>query len=490
MTTLDNATFGRVRAAAAAALDEYHLPGLSVGVVHGADLVFCESIGLADIESAIATDPARRHRIASVTKTMVGLCTMALVDEGRLSLDDRVVTLLPDVVFNGPAETMTIRHLLTHTSAIGEAPTAETLADTVDPSRPEGSRPRDFSDMYPDGITVECEPGTKWAYANNGYALLGEIIVRTEGASLNDVMTRRIFEPLRMRDTDCIDASNDALTTGYHRAPNEDNAELLRRAGREPKPEPTVDGYNIRGANVAEFNRAMLATGGVQSNMPDMARYASALLKRGAGIVHSETFDAMVAPQWCPDERLISWGLSISRNVQYGRRTFGHGGAYFGGWNTILTVLPAENLALIIQMNVMLDETAPIGRKLLGALLDVAIPSAPAVPLDEHIARSATGVYELTPGLLTNFRPSNRLGRLQISTRDGGLVLHSRRGAWKHGATLLPADATDPSFFVVQSEGADPVPLLLIRDTRGNVSGLRTNELIHMVRTDQVAPWA
>ncbi len=490
MTTVDSAAFDRLRAAASEARDEHHLPGLSVGVIRGDDLIYCESIGLADIESAVALNPARRHRIASVTKTMVGLCAMSLADEERLSLDERVTTLLPDVVFNGPAESMTVRHLLTHTSGIGEAPTAETLADTVDPSRPEGSRPREFPDMYPNGITIECEPGTKWAYANHGFALLGEIIVRAEGASLNDVMTRRIFEPLGMRDTDCIDASHDALTTGYHRAPNEDNVELLRRAGREPKSEPTVDGYNIRGAQRAEFDRAMLATGGVQSNMPDMARYASALLRRGAGIVRSETFDAMVAPQWCPDGRFISWGLSISRNVQYGRRTFGHSGAYFGGWNTTLTVLPAENLVLLVATNVMLDEPAPIGRKLLRALLDLSIPPPPDVPLNTEIARSASGVFELTSGYLTNFRPSNRLGRLQITARDGALFVHSRRGAWKDGARLLPADIADPSFFLVQSDGADPVPLTFLRGADGGISGLRTNELIDMIRTEQVAPWA
>jgi len=214
------------------------------------------------------------------------------------------------------------------------------------------------------------------------------------------------------------------------------------------------------------------------------------LLKRGAGIVRPATFDAMVAPQWCPDERLISWGLAISRNVQHGRRTFGHGGAYFGGWNTIFTVLPAENLALIIQMNVMLDESAPVGRALLSALLDASSPPPPAVTLDSDVAQAATGVYELTPGHLTNFRPSNRLGRLQISVRDGGLVLHSRRGAWKHGAALLPADAADPACFAVYTPGAPPVPLMLLRDARGRVSGVRTNELIHMIRTDQVAPWA
>src|SRR2546422_10158570 len=97
-------------------VDEHHLPGISVGVVSGDDLIYAEGFGYADIESRRPMTPEHRQRIASITKTMVGLCAMALVDEGRLSLEDRVVDHLPDLQFHGPAEAMTIRHLLTHTS--------------------------------------------------------------------------------------------------------------------------------------------------------------------------------------------------------------------------------------------------------------------------------------------------------------------------------------------------------------------------------------
>jgi CubicO group peptidase (beta-lactamase class C family) len=105
MTSLANVDFDRVRSAARDAIDKHSVPGLSIGVVQGDDLVFCEGFGYAEIESKTRMDPARRQCIASITKTMVGLCTMALVDEGKLRLEDRIVDLLPDVTFDGPAET-------------------------------------------------------------------------------------------------------------------------------------------------------------------------------------------------------------------------------------------------------------------------------------------------------------------------------------------------------------------------------------------------
>jgi hypothetical protein len=92
----------RVRDTAASLLAEHKLPGLSVGVVSRGDLIFSESFGLADIESATPMTPEHRQRIASITKTMVALCAMALVDEDRLSLEDRVAELLPDIPFKRP----------------------------------------------------------------------------------------------------------------------------------------------------------------------------------------------------------------------------------------------------------------------------------------------------------------------------------------------------------------------------------------------------
>ena len=82
---------------------------------------------LADIESGKRQHPDLRQRIGSITKTMVGLCVMALADEGRLSLDDRLINHVPEVAFHGDGGAITLWHLLTHTSGIGEVPTLEDM---------------------------------------------------------------------------------------------------------------------------------------------------------------------------------------------------------------------------------------------------------------------------------------------------------------------------------------------------------------------------
>ena len=487
MSKIGPADIDRIRAAARAVVEEYHLPGMAVGVVSGDDLVYSEGFGYADIESGRAQDPGLRQRIGSITKTMVGLCAMALVDEGRLSLDDRVVDRLPDMSFDGPAQALTVRHLITHTGGIGEAPTPDEVKDPGPALWSDRPDIPGVPEAYPNGITIEVLPGTKWAYANHGFVLLGEIVARAEGAPVEEVLRRRVFEPLGMAGTDCLDQPHRDLTTGYHRPPDEDARELARRAGQELPDEQMVDGHNIRGRFQYVRGRA---AGAVQSTIPDMARYASALLRRGAGIVRPERFDEMVAPHWCPDARLQSIGLTFFREQRFGRRTFGHGGGVLGGWNTMLTVCPDDDLAVLVHLNLSFDKLAHVEGRILQAALDAPSESRPSGPIDSKVLETAPGVYEATPGKLTNFRVMTGTGRVQIGAEDGELVLRARRGPWKTGARMLPVDSADGALFVLDTGDPEPPRVAVVRDADGAVTGLRFDRLVEMVRNDGLEPWA
>ncbi|MBI2723507.1 MAG: beta-lactamase family protein [Chloroflexi bacterium] len=473
----------RVRAAATAAIERWRLPGIAVGVATSEGAVFGEAFGVADIESQEPNDPTRLQRIASITKTMTGLCVMALVDEGRLGLDDRVTSLLPEFVFHGPVADMTVRHLLTHTAGIGEAPTLEALARAANPATPEPLKDQSLAGLYPDGMVIELPAGEGWAYANHGFALLGEIVERREGADLGAVMERRIFGPLGMARSACAIDPLPGVTTPYHRRQSDDVRALLERAGIPVPDETPVDGVNIRGTLQSNDHHGMLAAGAAQSNIPDMLRYAAALLRRGAGIVRTETFDAMVAPQACPDERLVSWGLSFSRERVYGRRSFGHGGAYFGGWNSHLRVFPDDGLAVVIHMNVILDAPAPVFQSILRALLDVSPPTLSDAAIPADLLDAAPGTYECTAGRLMNFRYATNLGRISIERDGNDLILRSQRGLWKPGYRMHLVHPAQPDFLGVVPEGRDePTCLVLERADDGHVSAIRFDDLARLVR--------
>ncbi len=476
----------RIRRTAASLVEERHLPGLAVGVVQGDDLVFGEGFGLADIESGRKQDPALRQRIGSITKTMTGLCIMALIDEGRLSLDDRIVDLLPDVPLHGHADAVTVRHLLTHTGGIGEAPTMEHVTRAGEVLFSDVRDMRSTVEAYPNGILIEVPPGTKWAYANHGYGLLGEILARKEGVPVDEILRRRIFEPLRMTDSDCFERPHPDLTTGYHRAPDADTRVLIERFGGHVPDEETVDGHNIRMANYEHIRGDSLrAAGAVQSTIFDMGRYASALLRRSGGIVGPKTFDAMVAPQWCPDDRLPSQGFAFARLRRFGRRVFSHGGGVGGGWNTMLSVMPDDNLALLVHLNLASMDLMHVDSALMRALVDApAAAREAACPLDPAVLAASPGLYEGSPGTLTNLRIITGFGRVRIEARDGDLYVHSQRGLWKDGARMLPADASDPAFFTLATEDIEPVSVALVRNDAGEITGLRAGMMDLIRATD------
>ncbi len=469
---------------------EYHLPGIAVGVVSKNQLAYARGVGYADIESRRPQCLSLRQRIGSITKTMTGLCVMALVDEDRLSLDDRVVDRLPDLALNGPAEALTVKHLLTHTGGIGEAPT---MADYHDPWAAlwaDGPDSPGVPDAYSSGIDIEAHPGTKWAYANHAFALLGEIVARIENQPIEEVLRSRIYGPLGMTNTDCLDRPNADLAACYHRPPGQDELDSLEVLGRDAPEEEPVDGHNIRGRYQYV---APGAAGAVQSTIPDMARYAAALLRRGGGIVRPETFDSMVAPHWCPDDRLTNQGLVFHRRRRFGRVTFGHGGGVVGGWNTHLTLVPNDDLALLVHMNLFFDDFSQVEGRILQAVLDAPDRTRSDLPYDRAVRAviaAAPGVYEPAPGYLTNWRTIKGTGRVQIKAEGEGLVVQARRGPWRNGVRMLPADADDPTFFVLETGGPEPPGIALVLDQGGAVSELRFDRMVRMLRNDRLEPWS
>jgi CubicO group peptidase (beta-lactamase class C family) len=467
--------------------EQHHMPGLGVGIVLDGELAHTESFGFADIALGKQQSPEIRQRIGSITKTMVALCAMALVDEDRLALDSKVEMLLPDINFHGFAGDLTVWHLLTHTGGIGEAPNPEDLKKPFDFLFADTPRDTPIADLYADGVTIEAPPGTKWAYANHGFALLGEIVSRIEKLPLNEVMARRVFEPLGMSASDLNDEPHVDLSHGYSQAPTPQDRALLDMLGVKLEQDDPLDGHNIPGAFVRVWGNG--GAGAVQSSVVDMGRYASALLRGSRGVVRKETFTAMTGDQYRPDKRLPGWGLGFSVRGEGPAYHFGHGGSVFGGWNSYLAVYPELDAAIILHANMYSDS---FDRTFVPFALSAFIGEDVAIepqPLDPRFLDGAPGVYELpTPGPLTNFRPQYNCGRVQVRNEDGELVLYSRRGAWKSGARLVPVRPGEPDFFAVQSNGGATQYMTMVLDGDA-VRTLRFQQICEMNRNPEVEPW-
>ncbi len=224
-----------------------HIPGLSFAIIRDGEAVQTQDYGLANVELNVAATPDTVYHLASISKTFTAVGIMLLVEEGKVELDDTIIQYLDGLPVAW--ESITVRHLLTHTSGLvheSKATDEEYWKDTTDQEVIRTSI----------GTPLLFSPGEKAAYSNLGYQLLGMLIRKVSGMPYDEFLKERIFKPLDMTAT-CVYSLAEVI-------PN-------RAAGYIWN-----DGILQNGAYIAPTVIA-LANGGLLSTVRDMAKWDAAL---------------------------------------------------------------------------------------------------------------------------------------------------------------------------------------------------------------------
>jgi len=198
----------------------------SVLVTRGDQTLLECAAGLADRGNGRPIHPGTRFGLASLSKPFTAAAVLTCVGRGELGVHDRVVDVLPaDRRPRTMSEDVTVHHLLTHSSGIGDyAEEDEDLPGYVDdygslwrdlPSY-RMERPDDFLPLYADAAPVG-EPGAAFHYNNAGYVLLGAVLEQVTGRSFVDVVTERVLVPAGMADSGYfrLDDAVPDLALGY-----------------------------------------------------------------------------------------------------------------------------------------------------------------------------------------------------------------------------------------------------------------------------------
>jgi D-alanyl-D-alanine carboxypeptidase len=181
-----------------------HLPGLSLAVVRDGQIIKARGYGLANIELNVAATRSTVYEIGSVTKQFTAMAIMMLVEDGKLSLEDKLTKYFPDAP--EPWSRITIRHLLTHMGGIQNHVAVPNYLNVFQSNLNfESSLTRDELVKLFYKLPIEFAPGETWAYDNTGYYLLGIIIEQTSGKSYWQFLAERIFRPLGMSATQNTD---------------------------------------------------------------------------------------------------------------------------------------------------------------------------------------------------------------------------------------------------------------------------------------------
>lgn len=183
-------TLARIDQAAAEAIKKGELPGAVIVIIHRGHVVFRKAYGNASVDSGgVPMTPEIVFDLASLTKPIAtAMSIFLLLEEGKLRLTDRVSMHVPGKPFDDAP--ITVAHLLTHTSGL--------IADNSIKDYQDG-KARAMERIY--ALTPTSKPGTKFVYSDVGYLVLGDLVERLSGESLDVFARKRIYAPLGMNET-------------------------------------------------------------------------------------------------------------------------------------------------------------------------------------------------------------------------------------------------------------------------------------------------
>jgi D-alanyl-D-alanine carboxypeptidase len=214
--------------------------------------IFARPYGLANKESKVANNLDTKFNLGSINKIFTRVAIGQLVQQGKISFDDKLGKYLPDYPNKEAAEKVTIRHLVTMKSGIGDFFGEKFINTSKDKFR----KNSDFIPLFADK-PLAFEPGTKDQYSNGGYILLGAIIEKVTGMSYYDYVRENIFKVAGMINTESFE--QDQMPTNTARGYTK------RRATTDWI--SNVDFQPFRGSSA----------GGGYSNAADLLKYSIAL---------------------------------------------------------------------------------------------------------------------------------------------------------------------------------------------------------------------
>ncbi|HKP81713.1 MAG TPA: serine hydrolase domain-containing protein [Pyrinomonadaceae bacterium] len=308
----------------AAKIDDYiraemqsqQIPGVALAVVKDGNVVLARGYGFANVEHQVPVKPETIFQSGSTGKQFTATAVMMLVEEGKLSLEDKITKY-----FTGAPEAwreITVRHMLTHTSGMTDYP-------------PDFDMRRDYTedDLFQriKTIPLAFQPGEKWSYSNIAYVMLGILIHKVSGKFYGDFLQERIFKPLGMSTARIISEADiiPNRAAGYRLV----NGQLKNQSWVSPTLNTTADGaLYLTVYDMAKW---------------DAALYTDKLLKR-------TTLEQMWTPVKLNNGKTQPYGFGWSLGEVRGHRIIEHGGSW-QGFKAQITRYVDDKLTVIVFAN-------------------------------------------------------------------------------------------------------------------------------------------
>ena len=321
--------------------------GLSVAVSRPGSVAWTTAYGHADLTTAELVSAETSYLWFSMSKIVTATAVMQLVEEGLVDLDAPVRSYLPafDVVRH--SSTVTVRHLLSHSSGLANPPPVRWLHPAGTPGPEPG---RFLATVLRRHARLRFRPGERARYTNLGYLVLGQLVAGVSGLPYTEYASRRILAPLGMTGTGFEGGRRPHEATVYQRSPP-----ALVPVLRLVLPRGTVGARTGRWVGYRPFRLHGAAYGGVVGPVGDAARFAAAHLNRGeldgTRVLDGSSVDLMqrVATSGRPYDVGLGWYHPVkARNRS--PRFVEHLGGGLGVYNS-MRLYPDLDLGVVVMAN-------------------------------------------------------------------------------------------------------------------------------------------
>ena len=309
------------------------IPGVSLTVIKNGHVIVSKGYGFANLEHRVPVKPETLFQSGSIGKQFTATAVMMLIEEGKLSLDDKLSKYFPD----GPEswKKITLRHLLTHTSGLGDYPADFNLR-------------RDYSEEELLAIIksqpLAFDPGEQWSYSNLGYVTLGILISKVTGKFYGDYLAERVFRPLGMATARII---SEADIIANRAAGNSlVSNELKNQEWVAPQVNTTADGP-------------------LYLSVLDMARWDAGLYTEK--LLKQLSLEMMWSPAMLNNGRRTGYGFGWHTVRAHGRRMVFHAGGW-QGFKSFIVRFPEDKVTIVFFANLWQTHEFRVARGLIATI--------------------------------------------------------------------------------------------------------------------------
>jgi len=419
--------------------DKPDSPGAAVVVLKNGKVVHQQGYGMANLEYGVPITPATIFDVASVSKQFTAMAIAILAKQEKISLDDDIRKYMPDIPDFG--KTITIRHLLHHTSGLRSWGFLMQLEGLEWDDRLSYAHTLQLARNQKE---LNFEPGEEYSYSNTGYTLLAEIVTRVTGQPFREWTTTNIFKPLGMTDTH------------FH----DDHTEIVKNRASSY----TLDKKG--GFRNVVSNLTVVGSSSLFSTVEDMSKWIKNFDEGQVG--GTAVLDQMFETGVLNNGKKLNYAFGLVMGEYRGIKTAHHSGGW-AGFNSHIVLFPKQKFNVAVLSNLSTMKPVPLANQIADIYLSDNLASEKQQakhkkkkPVNVHpqVYDAYVGKYVITGG-------ASSIGKIVTITKEHDRLMAQQEGECK--VRLFPE--SESKFFLKKAD----LQISFVREENGIVNEFIVN---------------